>query len=164
MHSLHSAPTLTCSHAHSPLSACFVTHPGCWVPPLLPRSQSCCSASSLLLRLDALNTPLDAFAVFFKQLKRESFVLHVACLASCLVLCLQVGGWRDCRLKRRAGDAACCHSHARSCSQCTTCPHSQFKPDDYICHVFRRYNPSPSLSPCLCSSRTLTIIHLIMRD
>lgn len=40
--------TDTQTHSHTPLSgAGFVTHPGCWVPPLLPRSLSCCSASPL---------------------------------------------------------------------------------------------------------------------
>lgn len=41
---------------------CFVTHPGCWVPPLPPRSPLRCSASSLLLKLCALNRTLELVA------------------------------------------------------------------------------------------------------
>lgn len=54
------------------------------------------------------------------------------------------------------------HMHALSVSAPPP-PPSQFKPDEYIHHVFRRYYPS--LPPSLFSpSPTVIIIHLITRE
>lgn len=110
-----------------------------------------------------------------KKAKREErklyFILSFTCLVCCMSpssVSLQEEDRETKRLQGRVDDGAPLSTVSPTCTLSVSVRHSppsQFKLDDYIHHVFRRYYPSPPPPPSLplslphCLPPSLTHVH-----